>query len=107
MRRFGNMIQKLAEDRSITNQQIAHALQIEEPEVCMLYKGKLYLSLEQIDALTSFLEVDLGTLLAGDSEYYEKNIVHCMTAFTDGENREMILDFIDAYLDIYEAANAE
>ena len=107
MRRFGNMVQKLTEDKSITNQQIAQVLQLEEPEIRMLYKGKLYLSLEQLDALTAFLEEDLDTLLAGNSEYYEQEMVHCMTAFSDGANREMILDFIDAYLDIYEAANTE
>ena len=48
----------------------------------MLYKGKLYLSLEQLDALTAFLGEDLGTLLAGNREYYEKKIVHCMTPFS-------------------------
>ena len=101
------MVQMKAEEGSFTNEQIARALELEEPEIRMLYKGKLYLTLEQLDALTAFLGEDLDTLLAGNSEYYEKRIVHCMTAFTDGDNREMILDFIDSYLDIYEAAYTE
>jgi plasmid maintenance system antidote protein VapI len=88
------------EEGPFTNEQIAHALELEEPEVRMLYKGKLYLTLEQLDALTAFLGEDLDTLLAGNDEYYEKKIVHCMKEFTNGDNREMILDFIDAYLDI-------
>jgi len=105
MRKFGNMIQKKVEDKKATDEQLAHVLQLEEHEVNMLYKGRLYLSREQLHALSDFLDESIDTLMNGDEEYYTKNMVHCMTDFTDINNREMILDFIDSYLDIYKAAN--
>jgi len=106
MRRFGNMVQKVATDKTISNEQLAQKLNLVESDIRLLFKGKLYLSMTQLDTLTEVLGVDADTLLDGDDEFYEKNVVHCMTAFSDENNREMILDFIDAYLDVYEAANA-
>ena len=107
MRRFGNMVQKLMEERSYSNDQLAQTLQLDESEIRMLYKGRLYLSLVQLDVLAEFLNADIDVLMAGDNSYYEQNIVHCMTPFTNEDNREKILDFIDTYLDIYEAVNAD
>jgi len=95
------------EEKQCTNENLAQALRLEEREVHMLYKGRLYLSQEQLTALSTFLNEDIETLMAGNDEYYEKKMVHCMTAFTNTENREMILDFIDSYQDVYKAANIE
>jgi len=107
MRKFGNMIQMRMEERHYTNEELAHALQLEEHEVRMLYKGRLYLSLDQLNDLSAFLKDDIDTLMAGNDEYYDKKMVHCMTSFTNVDNREKILDFIDSYLDIYKAASVE
>ena len=107
MRKFGNMIQMRMQENQTTNEELAQALHLEEAEVRMLYKGRLYLSLEQLNSLSVFLNEDLESLMAGDEDYYDKKMVHCMTAFSDVQNREMILDFIDSYLDVYKAASVK
>jgi len=105
--KFGNMIQMRMEEKQSTHEKLSQALQSEESEVHMLYKGRLYLSLEQLNALSAFLNDDIEALMVGNEEYYDKKMVHCMTAFTNIENREKILDFIDSYLDVYKAAHVE
>lgn len=106
MRKFGNMIQKRVTERQFSDEEFAKLLHLDLDEVRMLYKGRLYLSLEQLDILTELLGDDMDVLMDGDDDYYNQNVVHCMTEFTNVKNREMILDFIEAYLDVYEAANA-
>jgi transcriptional regulator with XRE-family HTH domain len=98
------MIQMQMEEKQLSNEELARVLKLEESEVHMLYKGRLYLSLEQLNALSIFLNESIDMLIEGNEEYYNKNVVHCMTAFSDNNNRELILDFIDSYMDIYKAA---
>ena len=42
-------------------------------------------------------------LLSGDPQRYNATVVHCMNDFHNPENREMILDFIDDYVDVVDA----
>jgi len=107
LRRFGNMIQKCMADKSYSDEQLANEIQLDKAEVNNLYKGRLLLTLEQINQLTSFLNEDLDKLLEGDDDYYEQSYVHCMKPFKNKDNREFVLDIIDSYLDVHTAAFGE
>jgi transcriptional regulator with XRE-family HTH domain len=107
MRKMGNMISKLAIEQGIDDKGLATQLGIDKGYIQSLYKGKMFLSHSQLEKLCKLFRVDLQELLIGDDAYYAENVVHCMTPFSDDKNREMILNFIDSYIDVYRAAKAE
>lgn len=105
MRKIGNLIEKLALDNGISDSSLCAALEINENQLLSVYRGQAILSFAQIEVLADMFSISTQQLLLGDAGYYEKTVVHCMNGFSDSQNREMILDFIDAYISICEAVS--
>jgi serine/threonine protein kinase len=59
----------------------------------------------QIELLAKRFNVTTENLLSGDEVHYNKTVVHCMNEFQNPKNREEVLDFIDDYMDIFDAIN--
>ena len=72
-----------------------------------IIKGRLLCSFQQLNTLASVLDMPVDSLLEGDQQYYEQNVVHCMNHFTASGNREKILDIIYDYLDVCDAVSQE
>lgn len=106
MRVLGSTIKKLADERSMTAEDLGHVVHCAPQRIFQLYKGRLFLSFNQLLAVAEAFHISVDELLEGDKPYYEKNVVHCMGSFSE-EAREQVLDMIDDYLDLYDAAQEE
>jgi len=102
-RRLGSYLKELTLNNDISDQELAEVLHCDRIKVQQIFKGRVLLSYPQLESLSAALKVSMDDLLKGDPQYYERTVVHCMNPFSDGENREKILDYIDDYLDIKNA----
>ena len=84
-------------------QQIRETLHITPHELEKLYSGRLFLTGADLRKVASVCGVEARELTGASRERYDKTVVRYMTAFQKRENREKILDLIDAYIDAREA----
>ena len=98
MRLIGNMVRKLAKESNCSDTDICNTIDCTLNQYYEFLDGRLFLSFEQLEKLAQFFKVTVDEIMTGDSDYYEKNVVHCMGEFENTDNREMILDIIDDYL---------
>ncbi len=103
IRIIGNYIQHLATEQGISNAELSAILVCEERQVKALMKGRMFASFEQLSVLAQTFHVSVSDLIHGDIEQYNKSVVHCANQFSDINNREIILNLIDEYLDILDA----
>lgn len=98
MRLIGNMAQKLSETHQYSDEEICNSLDCTMEQYQSFLNGRVFLAFDQLEKLADLFKVTIEELLAGDNDYYEQNVVHCMGEFEDTNNREMILDIIHDYL---------
>lgn len=101
-RELGFAIQQASKNHG-ADQGLCEKLGITLHDVQKLYKGRLFLTGSDLDKVAELCEVSAETLIDADSADYDAHIVHCMTEFKNRENKELILDLIDAYIDAKEA----
>lgn len=106
-RMLGNYAQHLATINNISEDSICTVMDCTKFELYSFYKGRSFLTFEQITNLAELLETTVDDLLIGDEQQYNASVVQCMNPFKDTQNREMILDLIDNYLDIKEMLEDE
>ena len=97
LRVFGNMVEKLSNDREITHDTLREKLNCNVDVLYGLLKGYIVPTGDQLNKLAEIFKVKPDLLLAGDKEYYEESVVHCMHKFTSSSNREELLDIIENY----------
>jgi len=97
LRIFGNMVEKLSNDREITYNTLCENLNCTVDVLYGLLKGCIVPTGEQLNKLAEIFKVTPDVLLTGDREYYEESVVHCMHKFTISSNREELLDIIENY----------
>lgn len=102
---FGNYVQKLASEQNISTKYLAETLGCTENEILKLYKGFTYPSFAQLSKLSEIFSISVESLLKGDISTYRNTVVHCVNDFDKDENREMILDMIEYYVDIYNSVH--
>lgn len=100
MRVLGNMIQKLTEEDGVSTQELGKIINCTDAQVRQLFKGRLFLSYDQLTAVAKRLRVSTDVLLGGDIDHYRATFVDCVGEFSYDENREIVLDIIDDYLDL-------
>ncbi|MBE5912365.1 hypothetical protein [Pseudobutyrivibrio sp.] len=71
-------------------------------EFQQVLKGRKMLTFPQLSKIADYIGVSVKALLKEDNREYDENVVHCMTGFTKGENRENILNDIYDYMDLYD-----
>ncbi len=106
-RMLGNYAQHLAQKNNVPDSEITTLLDCSANELHSFYKGRSFLTFEQISALARLLKTTVEKLLEGDEEQYNETVVQCMNNFNNPENREKILDLIDDYLDLKELVEEE
>ena len=102
-RMVGNYIQHLAEERHISTNELSELLGCTESQTKSFLKGRALASFEQLQRLAAQCGISAQDILNGDSQAYNKTVVHCMNEFEDNANRELILDLIDEYMDLVDA----
>ncbi len=102
-RMLGNYVEHIAKEKQLSVSEMSEILDCEERQVKSFYKGRTLLSFAQITNLAKRFSISVENLLAGNEELYNATVVHCMNDFSDSDNREMILDIIDNYVDIIDA----
>ena len=102
-RELGFSIHEQVANNREMEQQLQDHLCITHQELQKLYEGRLFLTGTDLQKISKVCGVELNTLLTPDRAAYNERVVHYMTAFQNSENREMVLDLIDAYIDAREA----
>lgn len=106
-RELGFAIRQRTASHPEREQQIQETLHITHQELQRLYAGRLFLTGSDLREVASICDVKPRELMQASQEEYDKNVVRYMTDFQDRENREKILDLIDAYIDAREALEAK
>ncbi len=104
-RMLGNYVESLIEQKKLSISELIGQLGCEKNHFNSFLKGRMFLSYPQLIKLSECLGVSMNELLEGDENYYNKTVVHCMNGFDNPDNREMILDIIDDYMDIVDAVD--
>lgn len=86
-----------------TQRKLREELGLTRQELAKLYAGRLFLTGPALSKAARICQVPADSLVNADVTAYDAKVVHCMSEFKDRENREMILDLIDAYIDAKEA----
>ena len=102
-RMLGNFVQQMAAEKSMTLTDLSALLHCDENKTLAFLKGRAYISFQQMSSLAHAFGVSVSTLLTGDANHYNNSVVHCMNNFQNEDNRELILDIIDDYMDVWDA----
>ena len=84
-------------------EKLCNVLGITPQELKKLYKGRLFVTGSDLEKIAEVCGVSVESLVEADPAAYDAQVVDCMSDFDNRENREMILDLIDAYIDAKEA----
>ncbi len=101
-REVGFAVKQLANTEE-KKQQLREALGYSAQELEKLFAGRLYITGFDLDTISKVCGVSPESIVEPDPEAYHAGVVHCMTQFKNPENREKVLDLIDAYIDAQEA----
>lgn len=99
-RMIGYRVQKYADAKQVQTHELGTLIDCSDNQMKSFYKGRAFVSFDQLVILANHLGVSVSDFLAGSEDDYNRSVVHCMNGFEDPANREKILDIIDAYLDI-------
>lgn len=102
-RELGFAIKELASENPSVMQSLQSELSISKKELEKVFSGRLYLNSSDLRKVSNVCQVTPKMLMNADKAAYNSRVVHCMSEFRNSENREMILDLIDAYIDAREA----
>lgn len=102
-RMLGNYVHQLAKSNNVSIEELGEILGFTTQQVVSFIKGRTFASFSQLVSLAEKFNISIDMLLAGDEESYNASIVHCMNDFKNPQNRELILDIIDDYMDVKDA----
>jgi transcriptional regulator with XRE-family HTH domain len=105
LRLFGNMIEKLCKEQSVSYEMLCEKLNCTISQLSDLLKGCVVPTFKQLESISELFQTTIETLLAGDNEHYEKTVVSCMAEFKDPDAREEILDIIENYAELATVVN--
>ena len=99
-RKIGNYAEKRFHELGLSVDEINRALDFSDRETYAFFKGRLMLTIDQLSKLADKLGTTVQAMIDGDEKEYSASVVHCMNDFDNEDNREVILDIIDDYMDI-------
>ena len=105
-RQVGYLVSQAVEQDLEKKQQLLSALNMTPDDLDKLCVGRLILSFEEEDQLAEILGIEIPNQLNYDANAYQ-SVIHCMTAFSNPHNLDIIMDFIDSYIDAKEALSPQ
>ena len=106
-RQVGYLVSQAVEQNLEKKQLLLSALDMTPSELDKLCVGRLILSYEEEDKLAEILDINIPNQLNYDDANAYQSVIHCMTVFSNPQNLDTIMDFIDSYIDAKEALNAQ
>ena len=104
-RMLGYRVEKIADSCNVSPLELSQVIGCDENQIKSLFKGRSFVSFEQLVLLSKTLNVNVSDFLSGYDADYNKSAVHCMNDFDDPNNREKILDIIDEYMDVLDSVS--
>lgn len=101
-RQIGYLVDKKTHKTPVLREQIKGTLGLTDNEMLRLNAGRLFLNCQQQETLFSLLNVSLADVLSPKEDIYSQR-VHCMSAFSNTGNLDLVLDLIDAFIDAKES----
>ena len=103
---IGRNIQYFMSQKGIDDETLASKLGFSKLDVARIKDARLFLSYEDLNAIADALQVSVGELVDEDLCKGERDfLVGCQGEFANEENKEKILNLMDAYCDIQEMLN--
>lgn len=106
-RQVGYLVSRAIEQDSEKKRQLLSALDMTPDELDKLCVGRLFLSFEEEEKLAEILGMEIPNQLNYDDAAAYQSVIHCMTAFSNPHNLDVIMDFIDSYIDAKEALSTQ
>lgn len=102
---IGNNIQLLLNDKHIEKNIIANALGYSVSDITRICQGRVFLTMNEIEDISSYFDVKVDDLLTAksDEEYERAGCIHYNHTFKNQANLDMIMDIFDLVCDIEEA----
>ena len=100
---IGRNMQLIANEKNISNSDLASQVGISEIVLNKLFDGRAALVPKTVLRICKVLNVDFDELTRKRDESEYKRLIHCMSDFDKMENCDKIMDIIDAYCDLVSA----
>lgn len=105
LRNLGYKVHSLLTSDPAKRGVLRERLNFSENDIARLEFGRLSLTPAQIKTTASVFSIEPEELVNYRNSDLYKDMIHCMSSFSSQEHCEEILDIIDSYIDIKEAAN--
>lgn len=106
-RQTGYLVSRAIEQHSEKRDQLLAVLGMTPEELNRLCVGRMILSFEEQDKVAEILGMSPQEFLNQSDATAYQSVVHCMTPFSNPQNLDTIMDFIDAYIDAKEILDAQ
>lgn len=107
LRNLGYKLSSLLSTNPDKEEELREKLNFSPSDLQRLKYGRLSLTPMQISTVANTLSVKTEDLINYENTDSYRNMVHCMSNFSTQEHCDKILDLIDTYIDIKEAAATE
>lgn len=104
LRNLGYIISSRLAKNTAKEDELCEKLNFSSSDLMRLKCGRLSLTPAQITAVANTLSIKTADLVNYKNTDSYKGMVHCMSAFSSQEHCDEILDLIDTYIDLKEAA---
>lgn len=99
LRGLGKMIKTRMSEQGKSIQLLAKESGYSRKDIGKIFDGRLFLSPKQIEEIANVLELNVDEII----NCTDVDPIECMGEFTKEENKDMLLDYIDRYVDLKEA----
>lgn len=99
LRGLGKMIKTRISEQGKSIQLLAKESGYSIKDIGKIFDGRLFLSPKQIEEIANVLELNVDEII----NCTDVDPIECMGEFTKEENKDMLLDYIDRYVDLKEA----
>lgn len=99
LRGLGKMIKTRMSEQGKSIQLLAKESGYSIKNIGKIFDGRLFLSPKQIEEIANVLELNVDEII----NCTDVDPIECMGEFTKEENKDMLLDYIDRYVDLKEA----
>lgn len=97
--KIGSFIKLKMMEQNKSIQSLAEESGYSTKDIGKILDGRLFLSPKQIEEIAGILDLDINEMI----NCIDVDSIECMGEFTKEENKDMLLDYIDRYVDLKEA----
>lgn len=101
-RQLGYEVKRAIEQDEAQKVKLMSALRMTEEELDRLCVGRLVLTFNEQDEVEKLLNLSHDQIMEWYNTPAYRSVVHCINPFSVPKNLDVIMDFIDAYIDAEE-----